>query len=296
MRILVFGSGGQLGHELMRQSRQRYPDTLGVDYPEADITVIERVAAVFRDFQPALAVNAAAYTNVDGAESEPQLAESINRDGPANIARLCAQYRIPLIHVSTDYVFDGSKGRPYRETDPVSPTGVYGHTKAAGETALRSILNDHIILRTAWLYSSHGQNFVKTILKLARQKEKIRVVSDQWGCPTSAADLADAILTVSTAFRAGKAINWGTYHYCGRGITTWHEFAEEIVQLGRQYERKLTDRIEAIKSADYPTLAARPPYSALNCDLLLKNFGIPTQPWRDSLKITIGELYQRARD
>ena len=194
MKTLIFGAAGQLGYELMRQAQALNLVFQGVDLPQTDITKMAQVIDVFADYRPALVINAAAYTNVDSAESEPELATAINKDGPANIARACAEYKIPLIHLSTDYVFDGEKGSPYHESDPVSPIGVYGRSKAEGETALKSVLDEHIILRTAWLYGSHGHNFVKTMVKLAREKEEIRVVSDQYGSPTSAADLAETIL------------------------------------------------------------------------------------------------------
>jgi dTDP-4-dehydrorhamnose reductase len=290
MKLLIFGAGGQLGSELMRQGRKQNLDIHGVDYPQNDITVLTQVSDVFFHFQPLLAINAAAYTDVDQAESEPQRAMAINRDGPANIARLCAQYKIPLIHISTDYVFDGTKGSPYRETDPVSPIGVYGRSKADGETALQAVLDEHIILRTAWLYGTHGENFVKTILRLARQNDKIRVVSDQYGCPTSAADLAEAILMIAEMLCQRTAVAWGTYHYCGRGIISWHDFARSIVDIYRRYDTVKTKRIEPITTAEYPTKAMRPPYSALDCGLIHRQFGISPKPWLNSLAITIRDL------
>ncbi len=296
MKLLVIGADGQLGRELMRLGKMQHPDILGVDYPQADITVPDRIGFFFTDFHPTLVINAAAYTNVDGAESEPDLAMSVNRDGPANIARLCAEHRIPLMHISTDYVFDGNRDAPYHENDPISPTGVYGRSKAAGESALRSNLTEHVILRTAWLYSPHGHNFVKTILRLAAEKPEISVVSDQIGCPTSATDLAEAILTVADRIQRGDPVEWGTYHYCGQGVISWFDFASAIVQIGAQYDKKLTARIQPIKSADYPTRAARPPYSALNCDRIQNRFGIAAKPWRDSLELTIAELYRQAGD
>ena len=179
MKILTYGAGGQLGRELMRQGHVLSLDIHGVAYPQTDISEISQVESVFAACHPDLVINAAAYTNVDRAESEPELAMAINKDGPANLGSVCAENKIPLIHISTDYVFDGMKGAPYRETDPVSPLGVYGRSKAAGESAVRAMIDEHIILRTAWLYSSHGHNFVKTMLKLAAEKEEIRVVSDQ---------------------------------------------------------------------------------------------------------------------
>lgn len=290
MKTLIFGAAGQLGYELMRQGHALSLDIQGVDLPQTDITDVTQLTGVFADYRPQLVINAAAYTNVDGAESEPELAMAINRDGPANIARACVENKIPLIHVSTDYVFDGKQGTPYQETDPVSPIGVYGRSKAEGESALRSVIVEHIILRTAWLYGKNGHNFVKTILKLAREKEEIRVVSDQYGCPTSAADLAEAILKISDNVRQGVPIDWGTYHYCGRGIISWHEFAQAIVDICRQQGKIKTTRVDPIKTADYPTRVERPPYSALDCTLINKHFGITPKPWQDSLAITVHEL------
>ncbi len=296
MKILLFGAAGQLGHELMRQGQALSMDISGVDLPQTDITRMAQVADVFADYQPLLVINAAAYTNVDAAESEPELAMAINRDGPANIARACVANETPLIHISTDYVFDGKKGTPYRETDPVSPIGVYGRSKAEGEAALRSVLSEHIILRTAWLYGSHGHNFVKTILKLAREKEVIRVVSDQYGSPTSAVDLAETILKISNAIQQGAAIDWGTYHYCGRGIISWHEFARAVVDMGRLQGPLKVARVDPIKTADYPTRVERPPYSALDCTLINKHFGIPPKPWLNSLAVTVHELLSAPGD
>lgn len=290
MKILTYGESGQLGYELMRQGQALTPDMHGLAYPQTDISEISRVASDFGGCRPDLVINAAAYTDVDGAETEPARAMAINKDGSANLARVCAEYEIPLIHISTDYVFDGAKGSPYLETDPVSPLGVYGRSKAAGEQAVRSALAEHIIIRTSWLYGVHGHNFVKTILKLAMQREKLRVVCDQYGSPTSTADLAAAVLAIAGFVRQGRAINWGTYHYCGLGIVSWHAFAKTILEIGRGYTRLKTVRVEPIKTAEYPTPAARPEYSALDCSLINQHFGISAKPWRDSLKIFIRQL------
>jgi dTDP-4-dehydrorhamnose reductase len=296
MKTLIFGAAGQLGYELMRQGQALSLDIQGVDLPQTDITKMAQVIDVIAEYRPSLVVNAAAYTNVDGAESEPELATAINKDGPANLARACVEYNIPLIHISTDYVFDGEKGSPYRETDPVSPIGVYGRSKAEGESALQSVLNEHIILRTAWLYGSHGHNFVKTMVKLAREKEEIRVVSDQYGSPTSAADLAETILRISNIIQQGAAIDWGMYHYCGRGIISWYEFAQAIVDMCRHNGKATVARVESIKTADYPTRVRRPPYSALDCSLINKHFGISPKPWQNSLAITVHELLSSSGD
>ena len=291
MKILTYGESGQLGYELMRRGQAFDLDMHGIAYPQTDISEISQVASEFAGYRPDLVVNAAAYTNVDEAESEPELAMAINQQGPANLARICAEHNIPLIHISTDYVFDGRKTTPYRETDPVSPLGRYGRSKAAGEMAVRSGLDQHIIIRTAWLYGSHGHNFVKTMLKLALEKEEIRVVCDQYGSPTSAADLATAILSITDIYRRRRAMDWGTYHYCGAGIVSWHGFAKQVIEIGRQYTRLKTTRVEPIQTADYPTRAARPAFSALDCSLIQQRFGISAKPWRDSLKIVVQELF-----
>lgn len=294
MKILTYGESGQLGCELMRQGRALGFELHGVDYPQTDISEITQVASVFDACRPDLVINAAAYTNVDGAESEPELAMAINKGGPANLARICSANKIPLIHVSTDYVFDGTKRTPYIETDPVSPLGIYGRSKAAGENAVRSVLDKHIIVRTAWLYSSHGHNFVKTMLRLAREKEEIRVVSDQYGSPTSATDLAAAILCLADIIGQRRTTKWGTYHYCGAGIVSWHEFAQTIVEIGKLYTRLKTIRVVPITTDDYPTQAARPAFSALDCSLINQHFGILVKPWRDSLKVVIQQLFSSA--
>ena len=229
-------------------------------------------------------INAAAYTAVDQAESEQELAFSVNCKGPAYLAKACSKFRIPLIHVSTDYVFDGSKRTPYLETDPVSPVCVYGESKAAGEKAVRDALEAHIILRTSWLYSTHGNNFVKTILRLANEREELRVVADQYGCPTYAWDLAAAILHIADQMgRRGKT-QWGTYHYCGQGIITWHDFAVKICGLAKRYVPVRVKEIEAISTAEYYTPAKRPAYSVLDCSKIARCFGISIRPWQDSLE------------
>lgn len=242
-------------------------------------------------YQPVLIINAAAYTNVDKAESEPDLAFAVNRDGPDNLAGACAKAKLPFIHISTDYVFDGQKKSPYIETDQISPVGVYGKSKEQGEKMVRSKAEKHIILRTSWLYGVHGDNFVKTMLSLGRKKKAIKVVSDQYGSPTSAADLAEAVLTIAGLVINAPKINWGTYHYCGHGITTWYEFAKRIFEIAGRHDAMKVEKIEPIRTVDYPTSAKRPLFSALDCSLIEKSFGIKAKPWQESLKVTIDRLF-----
>lgn len=293
MKILITGSGGQLGRELINQGQLKGFSVQAPSEDDMDITDLEKIDRCMAFHQPEVVINAAAYTQVDKAESEAALAFAVNTTGSANLARMCAKNKTPLVHMSTDYVFDGQKGTSYLETDTISPVGVYGRSKAEGEIEIRSHLKEHIILRTSWLYGIHGHNFAKTILKLATTKPKIRVVADQYGSPTNAADLAQTILIISDRMQFNNDVDWGTYHYCGQGVISWYNFAEKIVGLARLYADVKTTRIEPIPTADYPTRALRPIYSALDCSRIQKHFGINPKPWQKSLEITIKELLVR---
>ena len=293
MKLLIPGADGQLGRELIKQGQLKGFSVQAPSEDDMDITDLEKIDRCMAFHQPEVVINAAAYTQVDKAKSEAALAFAVNTTGSANLARMCAKNKIPLVHISTDYVFDGQKGTSYLETDAISPVGVYGRSKAEGEIEIRSHLNEHIILRTSWLYGIHGHNFAKTMLKLATTKPKIRVVADQYGSPTSAADLAQAILIISDRVQFKQDVDWGTYHYCGQGVISWYNFAEKIVGLARLYADVKTTRIEPITTADYPTRALRPIYSALDCSRIQKHFGINPKPWQKSLEITIKELLVR---
>ncbi len=291
MKIVVIGVNGQLGWELNRQGKQQGLDVVPAYLPDFDITDQPAVENLVTKTSADVIINAAAYTAVDRAESDPQLAFAINRDGPAHLAAACAALGVALIHVSTDYVFDGTQKEPYVESDPISPLGVYGQSKAAGEEAVRKILPAHIMIRTAWLYGVHGNNFVKTMLRLGHEKEIIRVVSDQVGCPTNAADLAQAILLIAARIAEGREIKWGTYHYCGDSATSWHGFAETIFSLARRQATLLVKKVEPIATAEFPTPVKRPANSVLNCDLIKNHFGVHTRPWKESLAETIKQLF-----
>ncbi len=293
MKILITGADGQLGRELINQGQLKGFSVQAPSEDDMDITDLEKIDRCMAFHQPEVVINAAAYTQVDKAESEAALAFAVNTTGSANLARMCAKNKTPLVHISTDYVFDGQKGTSYLETDTISPVGVYGRSKAEGEIEIRSHLKEHIILRTSWLYGIHGHNFAKTILKLATTKPKIRVVADQYGSPTNAADLAQTILIISDRMQFNNDVDWGTYHYCGQGVISWYNFAEKIVGLARLYADVKTTRIEPIATADYPTRALRPIYSALDCSRIQKHFGINPKPWQKSLEITIKELLVR---
>ncbi len=282
MTILVIGSNGQVGWELERQGRQMGLPIKAKDLPEIDITDLQSVAKNC-NADTRLIINAAAYTAVDKAESEAELAFAVNQIGPRNLACFCADQNIPLIHLSTDYVFDGSKHAPYTESDPIAPLGVYGESKSAGEVAVRSVLAKHLILRTSWLSGLHGQNFVKTMLRLGREREIIRVVNDQHGCPTFAFDLAEVIVKLAVRAAAGEDLPWGTYHYCGQGATTWYELTQKIILLAGKYIELKVHTIEPIPTAAYPTAAKRPRYSVLDCSLIQRHLGIVNKPWQEGL-------------
>ena len=291
MRVIVIGANGQLGWELCRKGKEQGFDILAFDLPEIDIADASSVEKVISQVTCSLVINSAAYTAVDQAEKEPERAYAINQDGPAHLASYCAKARIPLIHISTDYVFDGNKKGPYLETDAVFPLGVYGKSKVSGEIKVRKCLQEHIILRTAWLYGTRGQNFVKTMLRLGTEREELRVVADQYGCPTYAADLAEAIMTIVNHLRERHRIAWGTYHYCGRGKTSWHGFAEEIFHLARSHCFLRVKRVVPITTEEYPTLARRPNNSVLDCSLITRIFGIKPKPWRYALVRMLSEMF-----
>ena len=290
MKILAIGSRGQLGWELSKQEKHSNFEILAVDLPELDITNTAQIENIFALFKPSIVINAAAYTNVDKAETDHGLAFAVNKDGPANLAKVCAKTNAPLIHISTDFVFDGNRTVPYNELDPVSPLSIYGKSKADGENEVRIQLKEHIILRTSWLYGIHGHNFVKNMLRLGREKKFIKVVDDQYGSPTCAADLSETIWAVVSYIRNGSEVDWGTYHYCGEGITTWYRFAVEIFETASRYGLIKTPKIIPITTAEYPTPAKRPAFSALACRLIKNKFGINTKPWQESLKITIERI------
>ena len=291
MKVLITGANGQLGRELVRLGQRFEFEVHSFSRQQLDITNKNQIEQIFSRISPSLVINAAAYTQVDRAENESDLAYAVNKDGPAYLARYCDDNHLTLIHISTDYVFDGTKGRPYRESDPIAPLGIYGQSKAQGETAIRSILPNHIIVRTSWLYGVYGNNFVKTILKLATEKTSLRVVADQFGSPTSAADLANAVLTIARKISASEKIYWGTYHYCCKGITTWHALAEKIIELAMPYAALRARHVEAITTAEWPTPAKRPPYSVLDCSRLKSRFGIEPEAWQQSLKHTIDRIF-----
>ncbi len=291
MKILIIGAKGQLGVDLMAACRDTGLDVDGVSRPECDITVLDSLRrAMTPKASYTVVINAAAYTAVDSAETDADTAFAVNSRGVGHLASLCGESDIPLIHVSTDYVFDGMQVRPYRPSDPISPLGVYGQSKAAGEAALRDRLDQHVIVRTSWLYGVHGQNFVKTMLQYGRQRDELRVVDDQIGCPTYTCDLAATLLQIARHIAKNRT-GWGTYHYCNEGAVTWYAFARKIFALAGAYDRFKVQEIVPILSHQYPTPTPRPHYSVLDCSSLEATFGITRRRWDAALREMLAAFY-----
>jgi dTDP-4-dehydrorhamnose reductase len=291
--ILVFGSGGQLGQELVGLARASNVPLAALTRAQADISDPTQVERALAEIRPSIVLNASAYTKVDRAEAEEATAFQANATGPEILARACAGSGRPLIHVSTDYVFDGTQSGAYRESDPVAPLGVYGRSKLAGEEAVRRHLPQHVIVRTSWVYGIHGANFLKTILRLAGERDELRIVGDQNGCPTSTVDLAQALLAVAQALGEGRAVP-GTYHFAGTGVTTWHGFASRIVEAQRPFTGRLPS-VVPIRTEEYPTPAARPANSELDSSLFGRTFGFTARPWETAVDTTVAWLLSRGQ-
>ena len=281
--ILVTGGSGQLAQALALAGGQR---VRVVGRPDFDFDAPAGIAELLDAARPDIVVNAAAYTAVDRAESEPAAAARANCDGPEQLARWCSRAGVPLIHVSTDYVFDGAKGAPYVEDDPTNPTGVYGRSKRDGENAVLASGGLSVVVRTSWVYAATGKNFVLSMLAAARQRPALRVVADQIGCPTAAPDLAQALLAIAQRLRDdAKPAPGGLYHAAGTGSTSWHGLAVEALRLAR-----LGTPVEPIATADWPTPARRPADSRLDCGKLETVFGLRLPPWPQSLAAVVGGL------
>lgn len=287
MRVLVTGASGQMGWELSQQAADLGWHVTAFTHEELDIAEEDAVQDVVRRVGPDAVLNAAAYTAVDRAESEPEMVFSVNRDGPRNLAAICDELGISLVHYSTDCVFDGDKVGAYVEDDPAAPLGVYGKSKWEGEQAIREVCKKHLILRTSWVFASHGHNFVRTMLKLGSEQEFLRVVADQRGCPCCAAEVA----RITLAILPDMSDKWGTYHLAQPEAISWHGFAEAIFAEARRRGISLRVReVEPIETKDYPTPARRPLNSVLDCQKLVQNFGVNIHPWRESLAEVIGVL------
>lgn len=265
-------------------------DAMACKREQLDLCDSDGLARVLDENTFDLVVNAAAYTAVDRAEAEPALATAINGEAPGRLARLCHERTMPLIHFSTDYVFDGHKEGPYAEEDDIRPLSIYGASKAAGEAAVRAALPQHIILRTSWVFSARGCNFVTGMLRLGRERPALRIVADQLGGPTSAVALADAVGSIAARIQAGGEMPWGTYHLSGAPPTNWHDFAAAIFEDWAALTGARSPDLTAIVTADYPTAALRPANSVLDCGRILAAFDIAPSDWRQELRSVLQEI------
>jgi dTDP-4-dehydrorhamnose reductase len=295
VKVLVTGREGQLARGLLEAAVSAGVQVVAIGRPELDLADEKSVAAAVTRERPDAVVNAAGYTAVDKAESEPTIAHAVNALGAEYIARACAGQSIPIIHISTDYVFDGMKDGPYLEDDPKGPINVYGRTKLEGEQRVAEACERHLILRTAWLHSPWGANFVKTMLRLAATRSNIGVVGDQRGSPTYAPDLARLVLAIAAHAVADPAgMRWGIYHAVGGGETTWCGFAREVYRRAAEQGLPVPE-VGAIATSAYPTPARRPANSRLNCDRLRLSFGLELPDWRVGVQSCVARLAQPAQ-
>jgi dTDP-4-dehydrorhamnose reductase len=290
MRFLLLGGTGQVGCEFLSLDLPKDIEVIAPRRSELDITDTAAIARTVAADSWNAVINAAAYTNVDRAESEQTTAFAINAKAPAMLARETARRGIPLIHISTDYVFDGRKQAPYVETDATAPLNVYGQSKLAGEQEVALANPRHVILRTSWVYSPYGQNFVRTILRLAGEREQLTIVDDQRGCPTAARDVAKACQRIALACASQpEHAPYGIYHYSGAGETTWFGFAKSIVEMASTHLKR-APHIVSITTAEYRTAAARPLDTRLDCRAITRSFAVAPRPWRESLAETLDQL------
>jgi dTDP-4-dehydrorhamnose reductase len=276
MVVLVTGGRGQLGQAIQAEA-VHHPDIAFhfMGRTEADITRKAQLEAVFGEIKPDFCVNAAAYTAVDKAENEPENAKALNVDGARILAEVCRAYQTKLIHISTDFVFDGQQNKPYLETDPTNPQGVYGQTKRDGEVEIKKTLLQHFIIRTSWLYSQYGHNFMKTMLRMATERDSLRVVDDQIGTPTNANDLARAVIAIVES----NSEAFGTYHFSNEGTASWFDFAKAIFEVN-----DVKVNLEPIPTSEFPTPAKRPSYSVLDKSKFKHVFRFQIPQWFESLK------------
>ena len=285
-KIMITGAYGQVGFCLTQQSQANGWDVLAIDRDKLDITDPHAVNALIKEYQPDVIINAAAHTAVDKAETEIDASYAINRDGPKYLAEAAASVGAAILHISTDYVFAGDKEGGYTEDESVAPQGVYGASKLAGEQAVAAANAKHIILRTAWVFGEHGNNFVKTMLRLGSDRDQLGIVADQFGGPTYAGDIAAALLAIAEkAVAAPATVSWGIYHFSGEPHVNWHQFAQAIFDkaVAQQLLAK-APQLNALTTADYPTPAKRPANSRLDCRKIFNQFGIQPSDWQSALE------------
>lgn len=290
MKVLVLGCNGQLGRCLKDQLINLNFEVTYSSREQIDIADFEEARIKIEREAPDVIINASAYTAVDKAENDKETADLINHLAVDNLAAICFDLGYWLIHISTDYVFDGRSSVPYLEIDKTNPQGVYGHTKLEGELAIQSSGCKYLIIRTAWVFSEYGDNFLKTMLRLGAERDELSIVGDQIGCPTYAQDIAKAIIIMMTQVKA-KSLASGIFHYCGDQLCSWYEFAGVIFDEARVSGLKTPGLINLIQTSDYPTLAERPRYSALNCQKIRNTFGISTSDWKLGVKNALSKFH-----
>mgnify|MGYP006114055275 CR=1 FL=1 len=298
MKVIILGKDGQLGQCLSEQFASAEHELHTTTYTtqlfaksECDLSNFQQLHEMFLTQAPDVIVNAAAYTAVDAAEDNAQLADTLNHKAVSHLAKLCREFDSTLIHISTDYVFDGRGNTPYSESEPTGPQGVYGVTKLSGEHAVTASKCKHIVIRSAWIFSEHGSNFLKTMLRLGSDRENINVVNDQRGTPTYAQDLARAIISI-LPYIASDNCPWGIYHYAGNSIVSWFEFAQQIFSSAKSLGLKTPEKVSAISTSEYPTPAPRPAFSALDSKLFTQTFAIEASDWRAAVNKTLAKIIQ----
>jgi len=281
-KVIVFGAFGQLG-QCLQQVTKQHAAIAFIFLPEDKANILDAAGleVIFEEHQPAYCINCAAYTAVDKAEEEEELARQVNRDGVENLAKLCSKYDTTLIHISTDFVFAGTGNEPLTEEDATTPVNAYGLTKLEGEQAVTRLLERYFILRTSWLYSEYGNNFVKTMIRLGREREELKVIWDQVGTPTYAMDLAAAIYQIVSS--QSKA--YGTYHYSNEGLTSWYDFTKAIFEL-----KQISARVIPVRNWEYATKAKRPAFTVLDKTKIKSNLTLDIPHWRESLKVCLQNL------
>ncbi|NTA51294.1 MULTISPECIES: dTDP-4-dehydrorhamnose reductase [Agrobacterium tumefaciens complex] len=295
MRLAVTGKNGQVVSALQALASDEL-EIVALGRPELDLAQPETVLKALREVRPDVVVSAAAYTAVDKAESEQDIAFAVNRDGARAVAQAASDIGIPVIHLSTDYVFDGTKHTAYVESDPTGPTSVYGRSKLEGERAVSEATDNYVVLRTAWVYSEYGNNFVKTMLRLSENRDEINVVADQFGCPTSANDIAAAVITIARkVVEDSSAPLRGVFHLSGTGETNWANFAKQIFALSAENGGK-SIVVNDITTAQYPTPARRPANSRLDCSKLEEVYGIKLPSWQTSTRAVVTALAQSKKE
>lgn len=283
MKLLITGANGQVGWEIIQRAKKLGIDFCPLNHAQLDITDKSAVAKVVTEYSPDYLVNAAAYTAVDKAENKADLAFAVNAQGASNLAMICHQHSIPLVHISTDYIFDGTKQGEYTEQDLPRPINVYGRTKWQGEQAIKENCSRHIILRTSWVFGVHGHNFVKTMLSLAKQRDHLDIVNDQYGGPTSASAIADVILAMIKKIDSSNQSYWGVYHFSGAPYVSWFEFAREIFDRAADLTGIPIPELQGVATESYPTRAKRPANSRLGCSKIKDVFDINPANWKASV-------------